>query len=422
MPMKSGGIAIESLSTGRSALVRLGGRRIIAVGLVAVFAVGLAARVEAQDPHAAKTEYDQLLEEEKERRETQVEADAKAVELAEQVSKLDARIVEVQAQLEAAEATLAAQDAEVVAAEARVEEAQQVLDREEQRLRDQSVAAYMGGGSAPVPDLAVALDDPKSIDDIAKSRVYASVVVDNRRQVVARFAQARENLEIERGRAAEVRQASQQTRDEVAATRDELGIQRDSRAAAQQEAETAAQVSAWLAAESEERRREAEVRFAAQVVSSDSIRDLLAARQRDQVPAANTFGILLNPIRNGVVVSEYGMRLHPILGYERMHFGLDIDGHMGDPMRASEAGVVVIAAEQGGYGNTIVIDHGNTISTLYGHMAELHVRPGDVVTRGQVIGLVGSTGRSTGPHCHWEVRVMGLPVDGTPYLDTTPEP
>jgi murein DD-endopeptidase MepM/ murein hydrolase activator NlpD len=83
---------------------------------------------------------------------------------------------------------------------------------------------------------------------------------------------------------------------------------------------------------------------------------------------------------------------------------------------------VLIAEERGGYGLTIVIEHGNQLATLYGHMSSFAVKPGDLVQRGQIIGAVGSTGLSTGPHCHWEVRVLGTPIDGTPYLNTFPEP
>jgi murein DD-endopeptidase MepM/ murein hydrolase activator NlpD len=108
--------------------------------------------------------------------------------------------------------------------------------------------------------------------------------------------------------------------------------------------------------------------------------------------------------------------LHPILGITRMHAGTDISGPMGAPMRASADGVVVMAEDRGGYGLTVVIDHGNQLATLYAHMSSFAVKAGDVVAQGDTIGAVGSTGLSTGPHCHWEVRVLGLPVDGRPYL------
>ncbi len=418
--MSSGGEIIGITQHGRSARRWRG--RVVAVAVVVASLVGGAGPVTAQDRGGARTEYEELLHEEQERRDAQRDAEMKAFDLAVQVAELDGRIAEVEVELTAAQAALAEREAAAAAADARVDEARRVLDREEQRLRDQSIAAYIGGGSTPLANFTLAFDDPAAITDMAKSRVYAAVVVEDRRQVVARFGQAREDLDVERAKADQARQLTERARDEVAAVRDDLQAQRRDRSAAQEDAEAAAKVSAWLASETEGRRREAETRYAAEVITSDSIRDLLANRQRGQIPAATTFGIFLNPIRNGTVVSPYGMRLHPILGYDKMHFGLDIDGHLGDPMRASEDGVVVIASEQGGYGNTVVIDHGNTLATLYGHMSRLDVGVGDVVTRGQVIGLVGSTGQSTGPHCHWEVRVSGLPVDGMPYLDRHPEP
>jgi murein DD-endopeptidase MepM/ murein hydrolase activator NlpD len=120
------------------------------------------------------------------------------------------------------------------------------------------------------------------------------------------------------------------------------------------------------------------------------------------------------------VVSAYGLRLHPILGIERMHKGLDIDGPMGAPVRASADGVVVFAEERGGYGLTVLVDHGNQLATLYAHLSSFAVGPGDPVRRGDVLGTVGSTGLSTGPHVHWEVRVLGTPVSGLPYLAREP--
>jgi len=99
-----------------------------------------------------------------------------------------------------------------------------------------------------------------------------------------------------------------------------------------------------------------------------------------------------------------------------MHNGVDMNGSMGTPIRASADGVVVLAGPQGGYGNCTVIDHGSGIGTLYGHQSAFAVLPGDIVKRGQVIGYVGSTGHSTGAHLHFEVREFGQPVNPVPFL------
>lgn len=367
-------------------------------------------------------EYSELLAQETRFREEQEAATRRAADLAAQVATLDAQIVEIEAQLAGAEATFVTKQGEADASEAHLAEIERRLDFERQRLRDQSVQAYIGGGATPMPNIARALERAGSLNDLATGRVYASVVTDDRKHLIAGFSQARDEVEVQRAQVEIDRKASEDARDQVAAQAAELDAQRIARVESQRQSEAALAEATRLADEMEQRRRDLEVRYAEMTISSDSISAMLAARQKDQVPPPGTFGILLNPIKNAAVVSTYGMRLHPILNYERMHTGLDIDGGMGDPMRASEAGVVVIAQEQGGYGNAVVIDHGNTLSTLYGHMSRLDVVPGDVVERGQVLGLVGSTGQSTGPHCHWEVRVLGVPVDGTPYLDRTVEP
>lgn len=119
---------------------------------------------------------------------------------------------------------------------------------------------------------------------------------------------------------------------------------------------------------------------------------------------------------NGPVVSPFGYRIHPILGYRKMHTGIDIAVGYGVPIRASAAGSVIYASWMGGYGNVIIVDHGDGLSTLYAHQSSLAVGNGARVSRGQTIGYVGSTGFSTGPHLHYEVRVNGNPVDPMGYL------
>lgn len=109
--------------------------------------------------------------------------------------------------------------------------------------------------------------------------------------------------------------------------------------------------------------------------------------------------------------SGYGFRTHPIYGGRRMHTGIDISGGPGQPIVAAAKGQVVSAGWRGGYGLTVVIDHGGGLHTLYAHQSRLSVSGGDVVGQGQKIGEVGTTGNSTGPHLHYEVRVNGEPRD-----------
>jgi murein DD-endopeptidase MepM/ murein hydrolase activator NlpD len=114
--------------------------------------------------------------------------------------------------------------------------------------------------------------------------------------------------------------------------------------------------------------------------------------------------------------SPFGWRIHPILGYRRFHAGLDFAASYGSKIRAADSGRVIFAGWYGGYGRAVIIDHGNGLTTLYGHTSELYVSEGQAVERGQAIGAVGSTGFSTGPHLHFEVRRNGTPVDPANYL------
>jgi murein DD-endopeptidase MepM/ murein hydrolase activator NlpD len=114
--------------------------------------------------------------------------------------------------------------------------------------------------------------------------------------------------------------------------------------------------------------------------------------------------------------SGFGVRTDPFVGRPAMHTGLDFRAASGDPVRATAAGKVVSAGWSGGYGRMIEVDHGNGLSTRYGHLSEILVKVGDPIKIGQVIGEVGSTGRSTGPHLHYETRIDGEAVDPQKFL------
>ena len=146
-------------------------------------------------------------------------------------------------------------------------------------------------------------------------------------------------------------------------------------------------------------------------------KDLEAMIQKEQVAprrpaaaAARAAFSFLWPAR-GIFTSGFGMRHHPLFGIWHLHTGVDIAATWGIPVLAAAEGRVLYAGWFGGYGKIVVIDHGGGLSTLYGHLSSLLVVAGDEVRRGQPVGRVGSTGYSTGPHLHFEVRVNGRPVD-----------
>jgi murein DD-endopeptidase MepM/ murein hydrolase activator NlpD len=114
--------------------------------------------------------------------------------------------------------------------------------------------------------------------------------------------------------------------------------------------------------------------------------------------------------------SNFGMRVHPVLGGFRMHKGVDLPASTGTPIHATADGVIGRADWFGGYGLCVEIEHGANLETRYGHMSRIAVAEGQHVHKGDVIGYVGSTGRSTGPHLHYEVRIGGEAVNPVPYL------
>jgi len=126
----------------------------------------------------------------------------------------------------------------------------------------------------------------------------------------------------------------------------------------------------------------------------------------------------LMPVEGVKFTSGYGMRNHPVLRQRRHHNGVDLAAPMGTPVYATADGIITEAKYWSSYGNYVEIQHGGSLETRYAHLQDYTVHAGDAVKKGDLIGYVGSTGRSTGPHLHYEVRVEGSPVNPLPYMIT----
>ena len=165
---------------------------------------------------------------------------------------------------------------------------------------------------------------------------------------------------------------------------------------AEQDAEAAAQLAASQAASS----------------SSGGSED--ASERSVSVSSASSSGFVYPA--NGPITSYFGYRIHPILGYARLHAGLDIGAGYGEDIWAAKSGTVIFAGWNGGYGNCVMVAHSGDVVTLYAHMSAIAVNEGASVGQGTVIGYVGSTGQSTGAHLHFETRVYDDPQDPLNFL------
>lgn len=208
------------------------------------------------------------------------------------------------------------------------------------------------------------------------------------------------------------RRQIEQQKNQVALITQQLLVQK-----AEYEDQAAAQLSLIDRLKSD--RRALEVAEAQLAEDSKSIgvliqRRLAQQRLRGNVAYRGT-GQMVFPA-NGELTSGFGWRMHPILGYERFHSGVDFGADYGSNIFAADSGTVIFAGWYGGYGNAVIIDHGGGLTTMYAHASELLVQEGQQVRQGDTIATIGSTGLSTGPHLHFEVRQNGEPVDPMNYL------
>jgi murein DD-endopeptidase MepM/ murein hydrolase activator NlpD len=143
----------------------------------------------------------------------------------------------------------------------------------------------------------------------------------------------------------------------------------------------------------------------------------VARAQIERLTATIAAVPLRKPVDGEIDMSSgFGVRIDPFIGRAAMHTGLDFRGDTGEAIRVTAAGTVASAGWSGGYGRMVEVDHGNGLSTRYGHLSEIEVKVGQTLKAGQTVGRLGSTGRSTGPHLHYETRIDGEAVDPSKFL------
>jgi len=358
------------------------------------------------------------------------------------LERSDARRIELEAQLVAREAELASAEAALVQAEQTLDATTQLLTVTRDRLirtrarlaerieefKARARASYMYGGTADAPS---ALLEVRDVSEFSRALTYVTTVLSGDRRVVENVEELEAQVDADADALAELqdrqreeRAAAETQRNAVAVLVDEqrrlkaeaeAEVERHRQILAQLEADEQAHQDLIAALDADSARLTAELQAAEAARAEREAAREAAGRRAPAAPPPSGSGAFQRPSGGGVT-SGFGYRVHPIFGTSRLHTGTDFGGAAGSPIYAADSGVVVSAGTRGGYGNATVIDHGGGVATLYAHQSRLGVAAGQHVSRGEVIGAVGSTGYSTGPHLHFEVRVNGTPVDPMGYL------
>lgn len=299
--------------------------------------------------------------------------------------------------------------------------AQAVVDAKEkeaiadERLRRQIVSVYVNGGAdASVID---ALLKARNGEEVGQALTYSKAIVGDTRVLLDELEEAREVAREADAVAKANRDAAETHRNDIETARNFIAAAADNQRRLVDEINFQVMAESQALFEAQGRKAIIEGRINAMTQSSDGVAMLLASLQRDQPDWNPGVMLLTTPTPGYRIGSAFGMRHHPILGIDRLHAGGDIGAPSGTPIHAAGDGRVVVAAERGGYGLTVVIDHGSSMGTLYGHQSGIAVREGQEVKRGDVIGYVGSTGLSTGPHLHFETRIKGMPINPEGVVD-----
>lgn len=314
-------------------------------------------------------------------------------QLQREAETVQAELTKIQTELTETEKHIAENQVILADAEKRLEANTKVLHK---RLRD----IYINGkinyldvlfGARDFNDLVTRMDLLKRIAG------QDAAIVSQVRGERALIVEKRQQLEADKARLVVLKQDAQTNQKRIEANRAE-----------QQR----------MLAQAQEDQAAAERTYQELLAKSNEIEEMLRNRQSpSNMPSyVQGSGDLIWPLSSMMITSEYGWRIHPIFGTSRYHSGIDVGADYGDAIWAAAGGIVIHSGWLGGYGKTVIIDHGGGLTTLYAHNSELTVSEGESVYQGQVVAYAGSTGYSTGPHLHFEVREYGEPVNPYNYL------
>lgn len=339
------------------------------------------------------------------------ESDRRRADLQRALDAVEAKLAAARDNLRAIETSLDETTIELHAKNAELESALAQLQDQQARLNARVAEIYMSEPSTFSRAYGLAED----FADVVAADQYAIDIVRNDQRMVEAIQASKSIIEQQRGDIAAKQQDLAVRRQAAADVTEKIGAIVAERAAAR--GAVLAQIARHRSLLASVRTQKSAYRRALDnmLAESRTIESLLRGVQRGQRVIQGRGGYLRWPV-TGSITSGFGWRTHPIYGYRSFHTGIDVGAPSGMRVKAARHGRVIYTGYRGSYGLIVLIDHGNSLATLYAHLSRTFVREGERVDTQEIVGAVGSTGWSTGPHLHFEVRVSGEPVNPIRWL------